>query len=201
MNFRIMTKLAVAAVLVTSALSKADDIALGIPGYGGNGCPSGSVDTVLAPDAKTLSILFDQFVTEAGRSSGKSIDRKSCNLAIPVHVPQGYSISLIGIDYRGYVSAPRGTTAQLNVEYFFGGSSGPKYNNTFLTPHDSDYTLTNNLVASALVWSPCGADVNLRVNASMLTRTNAKRDDVFATVDSADVTAGIVYHLQWRTCR
>lgn len=200
MNLRTLKKLALATVFVTSAFANADDIRLGIPGYGGNGCPGGSVDAVLSPDFKTLSILFDSFVAEAGRSSGKSIDRKSCNLAIPVHVPQGLSVSLIALDYRGYVSAPRSTTAQFNVEYFFGGSSGPRISNTFVTPHDDEYTITDNLIATALVWSPCGADVNLRVNASMLARTNSRRDDVLATVDSADVTAGIVYKLQWRSC-
>ena len=74
---RSLTKFALAAALVTSAIAKADDIALGLPGYGGTGCPAGSVDAVLSPDAKTLSILFDQFSAEAGRSSGRTLDRKS----------------------------------------------------------------------------------------------------------------------------
>ena len=41
-----------------------NDIALGVPGYGGNGCPAGSASVTLSPDAKSLSIIFDQFITD-----------------------------------------------------------------------------------------------------------------------------------------
>lgn len=197
---KVFSKLVLTVAMLMSVAAKADDISLGLPAYGGTGCPAGTVDAVLSPDNKVLSVLFDGFVAEAGRSSGKTMDRKSCNLAVPVHVPQGFSVSLISVDYRGFVSVPSGAEARFSAEYFFGGSTGPKVNNIFRGPQDQDYTLTDNLLATALVWSPCGADVNLRVNTSMLARTNWRRDDVLATVDSADVQAGILYHLQWRRC-
>jgi hypothetical protein len=176
-----------------------DDIALGIPGYGGNGCPAGSASVSLSPDAKSLSIIFDQFITEAGPAIGKTMDRKSCNIAIPVHVPQGLSVSLIAVDYRGFVSLPRGATARLQAEYFFAGMQGPRFLKDFRGIQDTDYLFTNNLGVSASVWSPCGADVNLRVNTSMLVQ-NRTYEDALATVDSADVSAGIIYQLQWRSC-
>jgi hypothetical protein len=187
--------------LATIQAKANDDIELGIPSYGGNGCPAGSASATLSPDAKQLSILFDSYIVEAGRSSGKSLDRKSCNVAIPVHVPQGYSISILRADYRGFVSVPRAAQAQFTVEYFFAGMRGPRIVENFNGPQDRDYLLTDHLTAEALVWSPCGADVNLRINSSMLAKTNRNRDDVLATVDSTDVDAQMVYHLQWRQCR
>ncbi|HZY67241.1 MAG TPA: DUF4360 domain-containing protein, partial [Devosia sp.] len=102
--------LAIAALLIGSSVagaSYADDIALGEPGYGGTGCPDGSASVTLSPDAKSLSILFDEYYVEAGGSTNKSLDRKSCNIAIPVHVPQGLSVSILNIDYRGYNSLPQ----------------------------------------------------------------------------------------------
>ena len=65
---------------------------------------------------------------------------------------------------------------------------------------DADYTISNQLQAESLVWSPCGVDVNLRTNSSMRLSTVANRE-AMATVDSQDVNAAIVYHLQWRVCR
>src|SRR5262249_52788568 len=62
-----------------------DDIYLGIPSYGGTGCPAGTASVTLSPDAKALSILFDTYVAEVGGTSGKTLDRKSCNVAVPVH--------------------------------------------------------------------------------------------------------------------
>ncbi len=185
------------ALTVTTAL--ADDIQLGTPGYGGTGCPVNSASVSLSPDQKALSILFDQYVVEAG--NGRSMDRKSCNIAIPVHVPQGYSISVFQVDYRGFNSLPAGARSQFNVEYFFAGSRGIRQTKSFFGPAANLYELTDNLAAEALVWTPCGADTNLRVNTSMLVQTNRAQEQAMATVDSADVTAGLVYHISWRACR
>lgn len=191
---------AVLSLVANTALGS-DDIRLGIPSYGGNGCPRGSASASLSPDRKSLSILFDQYIAEAGEYAGKRVDRKSCNLSIPVRVPQGYSLSIIKVDYRGFVSVPRGGRAQFNAEYFFAGARGPKRVATFRGPTDEEYAITDPLLAEAVVWTPCGADTNLRVNSSMMAVAGNRGEDTLATVDSADVNAGVVYHLQWRRCR
>jgi hypothetical protein len=177
-----------------------NDIQLGQPAYGGNGCPAGSASAVLSPDNKSLSILFDQFIVEAGRANG-STARKTCNVAIPVHVPQGFSLSIINVDYRGYVSLPAGASARMTAEYFLAGSLGPRFDKMFMGKTDTDYEFTNDIGIQAQVWSPCGADTTLRVNAAMLVRTNRMNDDAMATVDTADFKAGLLYKLQWKTCR
>ena len=192
-----LSVLALGCSLATAA--HADDISLGIPGYGGTGCPGGSVSATLSPDAKSLSLLFDSYAVEAGGSTGKSFDRKSCNVAIPVHVPQGLSISILAIDYRGYNNIPSGANSQFSVEYFFAGSRGPTFSRRFNGPVDADYLIQNRLTASAIVWSACGADVNLRTNSSIRVTTRANRQ-ALATVDSEDVSAAIIYQLQWRQC-
>lgn len=192
-----LTVLAFGCGLTT--LAHADDIALGIPGYGGTGCPGNSVSATLSPDAKSLSLLFDSYLVEAGGSTGKSFDRKSCNVAIPVHVPQGLSISILAIDYRGYNNLPIGGNSQFSVEYFFAGSRGPKFQKTFNGPKDENYLISNQLTAQAIVWSGCGADVNLRTNSSIRVSTRANKQ-AMATVDSEDVSAAIIYQLQWRQC-
>jgi Domain of unknown function (DUF4360) len=189
-----------ASFLFLSLSAIADTITLGQPGYGGNGCPNGTASATVSPDGQSLSIIFDQFVTEAGPGTGKTLDRKSCNIAIPVHVPNGFSISVFSVDYRGFVSLPAGATAQMSAEYFFAGMVGPRFAQAFRGRVDQDYLFNNQLGVQAMVWSACGADVNLRVNASMMLR-NTSRQDALATVDSADVSSGIIYRLQYRRCR
>lgn len=177
-----------------------DDVRLGHPEYGGTGCPAGSAAVAISPDAQALSILFDSFVVEAGGFTGKSMDRKTCNIAVPVHVPQGYSVSIFQIDYRGFNSLPYGAYSRFNVEYFFAGSRGPDYERTFNGRIESDYLIRNAISASAVAWSRCGESVILRANTGMLVRTNSRREDAMATVDSADIRAGLVFNLQWRRC-
>jgi hypothetical protein len=203
--FRAMTgaMIAMTAATVASTVAStaaADEIQLGVPAYGGAGCPAGTASASLSPDAKTLSILFDQYLVEAGASTNRTLDRKGCNLAIPVHVPHGFSVAVFQVDYRGFAAIPAGGRGQFNVEYFFAGSQGPRQAKTFFGPSSQNYNLTSNLESAQVVWSPCGADTNLRVNTSMLVQTNAAKEEALASVDSADITAGIVYQIQWRTC-
>lgn len=198
-----MKVLAALASLILAAsfatFAHADDIALGQPAYNGSGCPADSASATLSPDNKSLSILFGSYQAEAGADTGKSFDRKSCNIAIPVHVPQGLSISVLAIDYRGYNNVPVGGSTNFHVEYFFAGARGPVFDKNFNGPLDSDYTIHNDLTAQSMVWSACGADVILRTNSGIRVTTKANKQ-ALATVDSEDVNAAIVYQLQWRKC-
>jgi hypothetical protein len=185
--------------LLLSGLAHAQGLSLGQPAYGGTGCPAGTASVTLSPDQLSLSILFDQYVVEAGGS--KSFDRKNCNIAIPVTVPQGYSVSVFAIDYRGFVGLPAGGRAQLAVNYFLAGDgAGIRTQKTFTGAIDSDYIKSDSLGLEAIVWSACGASTNLRANTTLLVQSNSRRQQAMATVDSADVNAGLVYHLQWRRC-
>jgi len=187
------------SAMMLSAPVFADDISLGEPGYGGTGCPAGSVSVTLSPDAKSLSLLFDEYQVVVGGESGKSFDRKSCNIAIPVHVPQGLSVSILKIDFRGFNHLPRSASSQFNVEYFFAGSKGPSFQRKFRGPIDEDYLINNEITAEAIVWSGCGADVNLRTNSSMRL-SSLYNQEAMASIDSEDVNAAIVYQLQWKKC-
>lgn len=186
--------------LAAAMRANAGDIHLGEPQYGGTGCPVGTASVALSSDDKTLSILFDQYVVEAGDT--KSFDRKNCNIAIPVQVPQGYSIAVLAIDYRGFTALPRGGSAQLSVDYFLAGNGrGVRTTKRFTGPVTSDYLKTDELGLESLVWTACGASTILRTNTTMLVTSNSRREQAMATVDSMDVNAGLVYHIAWRSCR
>jgi Domain of unknown function (DUF4360) len=183
--------LLVLVTLITAPIAPAlanSRIEIGQPAYGGNGCPSGSASVSLSPNGKELSILFDKFIA-LGNSSADS--RKSCNVVIPVRVPNGFQVSLYDTDYRGYVAPD--TQGTLRAEYFFAGARGPVFQRTF--NGEINYNVHDSLSASNS-WSKCGDSVNMRVNASMSARGRGQ-----ATVDSADLShRGLVYHLRYRPC-
>ena len=195
---RLLVALAALAVSTTTSLAQ-NGITLGTPTYGGNGCPGGSVSAILSPDATSLSILFDQYQATAGGTTGRSFERKSCNVAIPVNVPNGFSVSLIAIDYRGFNMLPQGATSTFGVEYFFAGSRGPTFTRTFRGSLTSDYLIRNELLAVGNVWSACGADVLLRTNTNVRVQTVQNRE-AMATVDTQDVAAALIYRLAYRAC-
>jgi len=190
------------AVALSSSLALAQGgPTLGTPVFSGTGCPAGTAYAVLSQDATTMSILFDQYVAEAGRAVNRTFDRKSCNISVPVRVPNGYSVSIIEVDYRGFNGLPAGATSQFDVEYFFAGAQGPRFSRQFRGPLTDNYLLTNTLLASAVVWSACSATPILRANSSLRVNSNSRGEQAMATLDSADVSSSLVYHLAWRRCR
>ena len=187
-------------VLSLTVQAQATGLRLGVPEYGGTGCPAGSASAVLSPQEDTVSILFDNYVAEAGGTTGRRVDRKSCAIGIPVEVPQGYSVAVFAVDYRGANVIPPGGMNRFNAEYFWAGVRGPTISRVFTGPSNKDFTLTDNLIATTLVWAPCGQSVTLRINSSMMAQTNRNYDQAMGIVDSADVSSGLIYHIQWRRC-
>ena len=157
---------AVTMLSITAPALASDGIQLGNPSYAGNGCPAGSASVTLSPDNTAMSILFDKYQVEAGGMTGKRIDRKNCSVAVPVIIPQGFSVSVFSVDYRGFNSLPDGASSTFSAEYFLAGAQGPKYAETFQGPQDQDYTISHQLNAAHLVWSACGKQVILRANAA-----------------------------------
>jgi hypothetical protein len=198
----LFTKMMLSAVLIASATAtaQAEQLRLGDPAYGGTGCPAGSASVTVSPDQQSLSVLFDNYLTEAGYTNGRQVDRKSCNFVIPVHVPQGYSIAVYQVDYRGFNALPSGARSRFSAESFFAGSRGPVMRRNFTGPVNNDFTLTDGILASNLVWAPCGSSVTLRVNSSMMTTTNSAFDQAISGIDSLDLSSGLIYHIQWRRC-
>jgi Domain of unknown function (DUF4360) len=188
-----LLKALVVTALVTLPISPAlaeSKVEIQGASYGGSGCPDRSASVSVSPDGQELTVLFDKF---SALGNDPSQSRKSCNLSIPIKVPQGFQISLYDADYRGYV-APA-TSGTLRAEYFFAGNRGPVFQRTF--NGENNYSVRDSLATVADVWSACGDSTNMRVNASM-----AARGKGAATVDSFDLAhRGLVYHIKYRSCR
>lgn len=193
--------MAVLGAALSAEAQLARGMRLGAPEYGGTGCPAGTASVSLSPEEDAISVLFDQFTVEAGASTGRRVDRKACLLSVPVTVPQGYSIGVIQVDYRGFNVVPNyGASTRLNTEYFWAGIRGPTYSRVFNGPNNQDFTLTNGIMTENMVWTPCGASVNLRINTSIMAQSNSRMEQTMMGVDSADITSGLIYHVQWRRC-
>lgn len=194
------TKWILAALLLGFATMPAQaqaGLSLGKPGYGGPGCPGGSAAVALGNGGRTLSLRFSDYQVRAG-TGGRSFDRKSCNLTIPIRVPAGKALFVTGFDYKGRTRLPAGGEASFNVEYFFPGGEGPKFSRTFRGPRNGPFTVSQTLVGSSVVRSACGASTNLRVNTSL--KVDAGRGETAASIRRADVNAALVYRLELRNC-
>ena len=166
---------------------------IGKLGVGGTGCPAGTVSAALG--ANQLSLKFSKYVASAG--GARSFDRKACGISVPFTVPSGQSVAIVGVQYKGLNKLPSGATATLRTETFFAGGKGPVVSRTFKGPSSGSYSFTS--VASAPVWSACGASFNLRINSSLLVKTSGGKS-ASSSVRLQDVAAGLIYQLKYKSC-
>jgi len=196
-----MKSILVAATFLALSHTAQAQISLGQPAYGGTGCPAGSASATLTDDGSVLSVLFDQFTVEAGNTTGRRLDRKICNLRIPVNVASGYQVALLAFDYRGFLALPWGASAVLDTTYAYIGQPKPvRFSKTFRGGTQENYSVINELISTTVTWSPCGRQVMLEASAAMRVQSNSAMQQAQATVDSLDVTAGLLYKVQWRRC-
>lgn len=202
---QIKTILATSALLIAASQSATaanlSHVKIQNVGYAGNGCPAGSASVVLSPDKKSVSVLFDEYIAEAGGQGQRNFDRKKCDIAFGLKVPSGISVSLIDADYRGFNDLPRGARASFKRDYFFAGTRGPSLSKNWRGSRSDDFHIKDRLGVFANVWSSCGADVILRSKTAATVRTRRGKEAVMM-VDSADLTAKTVYryNFRYRTC-
>ena len=186
------------AFALASLPSFTQNMAVGEPSYSGTGCPDNSAFVVLGADAKSLSILFDQYVAQA--AGADSEDRKTCNISIPIHVPEGMSVSIRRVDYQGLNNLPYGASARLNADYFFAGTKGSSYQKTFMGDLAEPYKLTRPLNVSFRTWSSCGQDINLITNSVLSIKSNRQGEQSLSRVGTTDAREGITYYFESRGC-
>ncbi len=169
--------------------------------YAGSGCPAGSVSESVAPDAKAFTLLFDSYVAEAGPGVLLKEGRKNCQIAVDLRFPQGWSYTIVDVDYRGYVQLDRGTTGLQKTNYYFQGqSSGPALQSTFSGPLEKDYHIRDSLALDAVVFSPCGLSRALNLNTQVRVSASGGRRAMMTT-DSIDGQLTHRYGIKWQRCR
>ena len=177
------------------------------PQLQGTGCSDEEVAVALSEDKRKISILFNNYVVQAGSSVGKSQDLKSCNINLPVMVPAGHRVAVVALDYRGFASVPGGGLASLKTKYQFvspmsmGISRRVVRNEDFVGPFEDSYYLTSSLKAQKY-WSECGRNMVLKIETDLSAQTNSSSLDTLATLDSVDgqSTEDLTYHLLWEKC-
>jgi hypothetical protein len=169
--------------------------------YAGSGCPAGSVAENLSDDLTAFTLLFDDYVAEIGPGVPRRENRKNCQINIDLKFPQGWSFTLFEMDYRGYVGIDRGVTALQSSRYYFQGNSHScKFDTAFYGSKDDDFEIHDTVAASALVWSPCGANRSLNINTQVRLASRSRNATGIITMDSVDGKVTQLYGIKWKRC-
>jgi hypothetical protein len=171
--------------------------------WAGSGCAAGTVASNLEPGFRALTLLFDSIVAEIGPGVPISLSRRSCQLLVDLDVPQGWSYSVVDVDYRGSANLDPGVSAvQRSTWSFRGQPQTARLEATLTGPFVGDYQIRDSLGINTLVWSPCGAQRALIINESIRLVNNSGSTDArgVTTTGSINDTVKHIYGLQWRRC-
>lgn len=91
--------------------------------YGGTGCPSGTVSSILSDDRQVMTLIFDEYVASIGPDVKITENRKNCQLNINLRYPGGFQFSIFSADYRGYAKLDEGVTGTQKSTYYFSGQT------------------------------------------------------------------------------
>lgn len=170
--------------------------------WAGSGCPPGSVEGSVASDAKAFSLLFSQYQASVGPGIPIGESRKNCNLLLRLKFPQGWSFTILNVDYRGYASLDNRVRGTQRSGYFFEGQfpSGA-LRSDLVGPFDDNYEVRDRLGLDTVVWSPCGVDRALNINTEVRVNNRSNpRGSGLITTDNITGELTHVYGLQWRRC-
>jgi hypothetical protein len=169
--------------------------------YNGTGCAPGSAAVDIAPDGTAFTLIFSDFVAQAGPGIPLAQSRKNCQVNMTMHVPHGFTYAIASVDYRGYASISRGATGlQKAIYYFQGQSPQASTERSFRGPYDADWTVSEDVDVASLVWAPCGERRSVNINAQVRINKGTSTGESFMTQDSEDGSIRQIYHVVWARC-
>ncbi len=174
----------------------------------GTGCPSGTVSVSLTPDQKTMTMLFDRYVSEID-GVHSIVDKKFCMVDVNLQIPSGWSFSLFSSDYRGFANLDPGTMGVQEIVYTFDSQAQQaSFGAQVLRgPYSGDYVFRYLApVGGGVVWSPCSGSVQTlhiqtAVLARALTRSPGRVMNASVALDSMDGSVQQKFAVQWQRCR
>ncbi|AEV81213.1 hypothetical protein ACWT_0201 [Actinoplanes sp. SE50] len=192
-----------AAHAAPSTIVPGEDMAITVAAANGSGCPEGSADVTVSPDNKAFTVTYSKFTAQTGPDAKPTDFRKNCQLALNVHVPQGYTFAIAGADYRGYARLERGATGSESANYYFQGEpQSTRIRHDFSGPADTDWQRSDTVGIGSLSFLPCGEDRYLNVNTELRVNRgwSSRNATSFLTMDSTDGRIDTVYHVAWKQC-
>ncbi|KAK2732922.1 hypothetical protein FQN57_002443 [Myotisia sp. PD_48] len=154
--------------------------------FGGTGCPTHTISTVLSTkdtQHPLLTVIFDRFTPSIGPDTDKKENRKNCQLNIHLSHPEYYQISFLDIAYRDYIKmSPNVTYNETVTAYYSGDKRSRRFSGILTGPMDTDFTLRP-ISTDPAYFSECRNQTNTYLNINnqvRFTTTDPKDFDLLA---------------------
>ncbi|KAF2470966.1 uncharacterized protein BDR25DRAFT_261266 [Lindgomyces ingoldianus] len=167
--------------------------------YGGSGCPQGSINVDFT-DSRLLPIYFGKdFTATAGTGVDAVESRKNCQINLDLQFSPGFQYTVLSADYSGWADLDSGVKGVVRANYYFSGDVTSATTTMGISgPFTGRYTKHDDI--SVAVWSPCGSEAMLNVNAdvSLTPLGGPGSGTLVALKESARFTQSL--YIKWRQC-
>jgi hypothetical protein len=177
-----------------------DRITVDVQTVNGSGCPAGTASVSVSPDNTSFRVRYRAYVARTGGGADPTDFRKNCQIALLVHLPQGFTFAIARADYRGAANLKKDASATLTAAYYFQGDSDTLYlNHTLHGPFQDRWQATDITPVTALVFSKCGEDVGFNINSSLRVRSD-KDSSNWISMNSTTGDIDTLFHFHWKNC-
>jgi uncharacterized protein DUF4360 len=181
----------------------AERITLDVKTINGSGCPAGTATASadVASDNTSFTVHYTNFTAKAGGGASALDARKNCQINVLVHVPQGFTYAIAGVEYRGFAHIESGASALEQANYYFAGTSPTaRVRHTYPGPFHGVWRASDTTDVAALVFAPCGEDRNLNINAELRADAGTSAGTSYIEMDSEHASVDTIYHFAWKDC-
>ncbi|MCX6128190.1 MAG: DUF4360 domain-containing protein [Proteobacteria bacterium] len=169
----------------------------------GNGCPVGSTTKLLVDTDGSGSADFFQITYSAFSVTRPGIPAKNCIVEAVLGIPQGWSYSLVDVQYEGYAEIDSKHVGRIQTNYNF-----PFFSNTVSTSKDlvgsfaGEYSKNDSLSLLTAVWSPCGkvAPLNMNTRISLMQKPSTSGGQSFMDVERQSGLLRQIFNIRWKRC-
>lgn len=181
-----------------------DKIVVDLITINGSGCPEGTVAVAVSPDNTAFTVTYSKYLAQVGPSLAPALARVNCQLAVQVHVPQGFTYAIASADYRGFAHVEKGAIVQEQADYYFQGNPQTTYvTHTFDGPMDDNFQVTDKTELAATSYLPCGEKRYLNINTELRAyggTSDTTKLTSYITMDSTDLSVSTEYTFAWLPC-
>ena len=175
----------------------------------GTGCPRGSAFIDISPDKQVFTTIFDSFqaIIDPYSNSVSYADRhKRCDLALKVHVPNGWQFSVFQADYEGWYDLQKGITmTQTSTYHFQGNPRHKKRSRISATRKDlsGEFLFKDKMGVTSVEWSACGGPRNMYISAELRLSSRDRNAVGVAGIDAIEGQFKMMsrFGINWRRCQ
>ncbi len=181
-----------------------DKMVISVASANGSGCAGDTAAISVAPDNTAFTISYSAYTAQVGLGAEPTDFRKNCQIALNIHVPQGFTYAIARTDYRGYAKLVAGATGYQQAGYYFQGySQTARARHNFTGPADGDWQTTDEVGIGSLSFLKCGDQRFLNINTELRVSggtSDTQHTTSLLTMDSTDTNLDTVYHVAWKQC-